>query len=153
MAQWELTAQHSMGPLSVLLSTLSVLLPARAYINPQLDLEKLLRVATRRTALAAGKVQRDFAALRMKSMARHLLRPPTAKGRESCLAIKLSINSAARNNGTFIVDAFADAVARYSIDGSTVDGGGLLGDGEPMPQGAIKCRELDQAVRATTMGY
>ena len=46
---------HSMGPLSVLLSTLSVLLPARAYINPQLDLEKLLRVATRRTALAAGK--------------------------------------------------------------------------------------------------
>ena len=54
------------------------------------------------------------------------MRPPTEKGRESCLAVKTSIRGDVRNNGTFVVDAFAAAAKKYSIDGSTASLGGLI---------------------------
>ena len=51
---------------------------------------------------------------------------------------------AARSNGTFVVDAFADAARTTSIDPDTGPQGGLLG--ERMPQGWCRAREVRSEV-------
>ena len=84
-------------------------------------------------------VARDLAALRMRSTARHIMRPKTPDGRGQCEVIQRSIQ-AARSNGTFVVDAFADAARSTSIDPDTGPQGGLLG--ERMPQGRCCAREV-----------
>ena len=95
------------------------------------------------------QIKRDFAALRMKSTTRHLMRPLTPRGREETLAIKQKVRNIARN-GTFVVDAFADAARRYSVDEDTGGTGGLLG--ELLPQGAVRSKELDRCCFTAPLG-
>ena len=94
-------------------------------------------------------VQRDLAALRMRATARHIMRPKTVEGRGQCEVIARSI-AAARSNGTYVVDAFADAARLASCDPDTKAAGGLLG--ERMPQGWCRAREVDQAAFTRPIG-
>ena len=77
------------------------------------------------------------------------MRPLTPRGREETLAIKQKVRNIARN-GTFVVDAFADAARRYSVDEDTGVTGGLLG--ELLPQGAVRSKELDRCCFTAPLG-
>ena len=77
------------------------------------------------------------------------MKPPTAAGREECLAVKLAIREQI-SQGSFIVDAFADAAKRESIDLESASDGGLIG--ERIKQGMCREPELDRACFCSPLG-
>ena len=95
------------------------------------------------------RVRKDFLALTVRASPRHVMRPRTRKGRLECAAIKKEVR-AATDRGAFVVDAFADAAAKYSTDAATAADGGRLGD--MIPQGTIRSRALDRACFTAALG-
>eukprot|EP00966_Prymnesium_polylepis_P116799 2699124-Prymnesium_polylepis.2 len=73
-------------------------------------------------------LQRDWAALNMRSTARHLMRPLTPAGRADCLRLKKELREAVTSDGVFVVDVFAALAEEHSVDEETRVRGGLLGE-------------------------
>lgn len=97
-----------------------------------------------------GQVKRDFAALKMRSSTRHLMRPLSEDGRRQCLALKQKIRNDVAANGTFIIDTFAAYCQKHSSDADTAESGGLLGP--LLPQGAVRASDLDKACFTAPLG-
>ena len=95
------------------------------------------------------QVQRDWAALNMRSTTRHIMLPLSEDGRTDCLKLKLALRKATEK-GIFIVDAFAASAVDYSRDADTAANGGLLGD--LLPQGAVRSPALDRACFTCPLG-
>ena len=95
------------------------------------------------------RISKDFAALRMRSTARHLMRPLTAEGRLECVELKSRLREEV-DSGVFIVDAFALASQSNSTDPETSVQGGLLG--ERLQQGTVRAPELDRACFTAPLG-
>lgn len=109
----------------------------------------LLLLAAGQSHAVLRQLQRDWAALNMRSTTRHLMRPRTAQGKQECLALKTELR-AREADGAFVVDAFAAAATAQSVDDETAPRGGLLGS--RLPQGAVRCDRLDRACFTAPLG-
>eukprot|EP00568_Trieres_chinensis_P012087 CAMPEP_0183297452 /NCGR_PEP_ID=MMETSP0160_2-20130417/4749_1 /TAXON_ID=2839 ORGANISM="Odontella Sinensis, Strain Grunow 1884" /NCGR_SAMPLE_ID=MMETSP0160_2 /ASSEMBLY_ACC=CAM_ASM_000250 /LENGTH=231 /DNA_ID=CAMNT_0025459281 /DNA_START=93 /DNA_END=788 /DNA_ORIENTATION=+ len=96
---------------------------------------------------AIDRVKNDFLALTRRQTARHILLP---KSRDAALTLKQKLRNRVDDGGEFVVDAFAAAAQRYSLDMDTKQSGGLLG--ELVPQGYITARDLDRACFEVPLG-
>eukprot|EP00978_Attheya_sp_CCMP212_P031621 scaffold120297_cov62-Attheya_sp.AAC.1 len=105
------------------------------------------------------RVKKDFLALTRRSTTRHILLPKQAATGDggisndavvdAALRLKQSIRN--REETDFLVDAFAAAAQRYSIDKDTASRGGLLGT--LVAQGYCSaCPELDRASFEAPLG-
>jgi hypothetical protein len=107
------------------------------------------------------RVKNDFLALTRRSTTRHILLPKQAAATtggggirndavvDAALRLKQSIRN--REETEFLVDAFAAAAQRYSIDKDTASHGGLLGT--LVAQGYCSaCPELDRASFEAPLG-
>lgn len=96
-----------------------------------------------------SRIRKDFLALTVRASPRHVMRPLTSKGRAECAAIAKDIANATEG-GAFVVDAFATAAEKYSVDSDTAAAGGVLG--EMIPQGTIRSLILDRACFTAALG-
>ena len=90
-------------------------------------------------------VRRDWLALIARSSTRVIV----LGDRAECLNLKMELSSRVQA-GEFVVDAFADAAARYSTDDDTRSRGGLLG--ERLPQGVVRSRIIDRLCFTAPLG-
>lgn len=94
-------------------------------------------------------LRRDWAALNMRSTARHLLRPPSKAGYAQCAELKQQV-AAGVLEGEFVVEAFARACREHSLDEETRVRDGLLGT--RMRQGWVRDDTLDRACFVAPLG-
>ena len=147
--------------------------------SPRLGLGRwLIIIAALSPALAATKppfvprrLYLDWVALNCKATTRHIMRPPTAAGREECLALKTELVAAQqagvrsshqtsfvlfcffhemRDSQAFIVDAFGELAAQQSIDEESRGDGGIIG--RRLRQGVCREPELDRACFCSPLG-
>ena len=97
---------------------------------------------------AADRIRNDFLALSRRQTSRHILLP---RSQEAALALKQKLRNRVDGGGEFVVDTFAAAARRYSLDAQTKEQGGLLG--ELVPQGYVSSApELDRACFEAPLG-
>lgn len=94
-------------------------------------------------------LRRDWAALNMRSTARHIQLPRTQDGAQQCAQLKSEIDACVAR-GEFVVDAFARTAQSASVDETTRAEGGLLG--RRLRQGEVACPVLDRACFVSPLG-
>eukprot|EP00980_Cylindrotheca_fusiformis_P029408 scaffold23471_cov141-Cylindrotheca_fusiformis.AAC.5 len=95
---------------------------------------------------ALQKVQKDFQALTRRVTARHIL----VADEQVALALKRKIREQSIDKNIFVVDVFAEAARKYSLDESNRENGGLLGN--LVAQGYCKSSILDRACFQVPLG-